>query len=531
MRDSKTIPELFLKQLLKSKDREAIRFFHGNQLVSLNWTEVAFDVWSVFKQINAFDLMPGSRIAHLSENRYEWIVVDLAIQFGGFVHVPIHQHLSSEQMELQIVHSDSVLTIVSPGLMTRLARRSSKKSDRGVIVLERLDNRPNSTNIETIVAELSATAVSPQDLVSIMYTSGTTGQPNGVMLSHANVISNIEGKLDALPLYPDDVRLAFLPMTHIFSRTCDIYTWIASGSILVISKGREHVLDECKIVKPTYLNAVPFFYQRCYETASGRRNEHSGTELRELLGGEIRLCNCGGAPLDDEVFDYFHDHGVMLVTGYGLTETSPVLTSNRPDSVKKGTVGPALKNVELRLDHDGELLARGPNIFKGYWKAPTKTDSCFENDWFRTGDLATIDDEGFVTIVGRKKEMILTTGGFNIFPAPIEAQLVKSSLVEQCVVIGDRRDYLVALVLPSEETKVTSRSKLIKNIMEEFRQLQTGFSKYEQIGNVMLLDEPLSIENGLMTPKSSLRRKEIENRYAEQIEEVYSSSYNSGNTS
>ena len=532
MIEAKTIPELFIRQLSHAGERVAIKFFRDRKLVSLTWNEIAHDVQVLAERIQAFELPVGSRAAHLSENRYEWIIADLAIQISGLVHVPVHQHLSAEQMDYQIKHSDAELLIVSPNLSPKLAEFHANRNQHisstdflknRIITVNPMQSSLNRQTNEKLIERLKRHCVGQKDLLSIMYTSGTTGEPNGVMLTQSNIMANIFGKLDALSLYPDDVRLAFLPMTHIFSRTCDIYTWIAAGCTMFVSEGREHALKECASIRPTYINAVPFFYQRCFEIATGKRALEGKTSLRQLLGGKIRLCNCGGAPLADEVFEYFHANGVMLVTGYGLTETAPVLTSNRPGSLKKGTVGQALCNVDLRLNCDGELLTRGPNIFHGYWKDAEKTSEVFDDGWFCTGDLAEIDAEGFVTIIGRKKEMILTTGGFNIFPAPIEEKLKQSTLVDQCIVIGDRQNYLIALVVASNVFASEKKSDLTRKLMEDFKRILKSVSKYERIGKVLVVDEPFTIENGLLTPKMSLRRAEIEKRFEFQIAAAYSS--------
>ena len=532
MIEARTIPELFIQQISHAGERVAIKFYRNQKLVSLTWNEIAHDVQVLADRIQAFELPAGTRAAHLSENRYEWIIADLAIQISGLVHVPIHQHLSAEQMDYQINHSEAELLIVSPNSLPKLAEFQANRDQNisatnflknRVITVNPMKSSRNGQTNQTLINRLKRHSVGPADLLSIMYTSGTTGEPNGVMLTQSNIMANIVGKLDALSLYPDDVRLAFLPMTHIFSRTCDIYTWIAAGCTMFVSQGREHALKECASIRPTYINAVPFFYQRCFEFAKGKRTLDESTSLRQLLGGNIRLCNCGGAPLADEVFEYFHANGVMLVTGYGLTETAPVLTSNRPTSLKKGTVGQALYNVDLKLKCDGELLTRGPNVFQGYWKDAKKTSEVFDDGWFCTGDLAEIDADGFVTIIGRKKEMILTTGGFNIFPAPIEEKLKQSPFVHQCLVIGDRRDYLIALVVANAVIASEKKSELARKLMEEFKRILKSVSKYERIGKVLVVDEQFTIENGLMTPKMSLRRAEIESRYASQIAAAYSS--------
>ncbi|MEC9148870.1 MAG: AMP-binding protein, partial [Planctomycetota bacterium] len=354
-------------------------------------------------------------------------------------------------------------------------------------------------------------------MTTILYTSGTTGAPKGVMLSQRNLLSNIQSILEVLPLYTTDVRVGFLPFSHIFARTCDLYTWLASGCQLVLAKSMASVFEDIQNSHPTYLNGVPYFYEKFFRQAQREDRIEDPVWLRQQLGGQIRICNCGGAPLPDHVQRWYDSQGVTLITGYGLTETSPVLTSSAPSQMKLGAVGRVAPGIEIRLAEDNEVLARGQNVMMGYYKDEEGTRAVFDGDWFRTGDTGVLDADGFLTLTGRKKEWIVTNGGKNIDPSLIEHRLLSSSKIHQCMVVGDRRDFLAALIVPEASFEDDEPSQW-RTLAE--RQLQ-DLSRYEQIGCVVIVSEPFSLANDQLTVKGSLRRQKIEQDYSDSIEASY----------
>ena len=271
------------------------------------------------------------------------------------------------------------------------------------------------------------------------------------MLSQKNLVANIHSKLAVLPLGESDVKLCFLPLSHIFARTCDAFTWLAAGCQLALARSPADVFEDLLEIQPTYLNGVPYFYEKCLRLAQQRSAEDEEGWLRRLLGGRIRLCNCGGAPLPSHVQRWFARQQVTLVTGYGMTEAAPVLTSSTPGEAKLGAVGRAVPGVELRLADDGEIFARGDNVMLGYYRDPASTEEALRDGWLATGDTGVFDDTGNLTLTGRKKELIITSGGKNIDPHVIEQRLVADPVIEQCLVVGDRRDFLMALLVPATD--------------------------------------------------------------------------------
>ncbi|MEC8343598.1 MAG: AMP-binding protein, partial [Planctomycetota bacterium] len=354
-------------------------------------------------------------------------------------------------------------------------------------------------------------------MTTILYTSGTTGAPKGVMLSQRNLLSNIQSILAVLPLYTTDVRVGFLPLSHIFARTCDLYTWLASGCQLVLARSMASVFEDIQNSHPTYLNGVPYFYEKFFRQAQQEGRIEDPGWLRQQLGGQIRICNCGGAPLPDHVQRWYDSQGVTLITGYGLTETSPVLTSSAPSQMKLGAVGRVAPGIEIRLAEDNEVLARGQNVMMGYYQDEEGTRAVFDGDWFRTGDTGVLDADGFLTLTGRKKELIVTNGGKNIDPSLIEHRLLSSSKIHQCMVVGDRRDFLAALIVPEASFEDDEPSQW-RTLAE--RQLH-DLSRYEQIGCVVIVSEPFSLANDQLTVKGSLRRQKIEQDYSDSIEASY----------
>ncbi|MFM7739557.1 MAG: AMP-binding protein, partial [Planctomycetota bacterium] len=291
--------------------------------------------------------------------------------------------------------------------------------------------------------QTAAGQIGAADLLTILYTSGTTGDPKGVMLTQRNVVANAYSKCATLPLGPEDIRVCWLPLSHIFARVCDLVTGILAGCETVLSRGRDFVLDECRQFHPTYMNAVPYFYERCYRLLLQAGQLNNNEALGKLLGGQIRICNCGGAPLADHVFDYFREAGIGLVTGYGLTEAAPVVTSNRPGAWRRGSVGQVISGVEIKLAEDGEVLARGENIMPGYYRNPDATGRALRDGWLHTEDLGHLDQEGYLYLNGRKDDLIVLSTAKKVYPADLENLLLASPAITQCCLFGDRRNFLV----------------------------------------------------------------------------------------
>ncbi len=548
-----TLPALFAARIAESGEHEAVFVRRDGRFAGTTWTDFARNVLSIAAGLAKLGVRPGDRVAQFSENRYEWLVVDLAIQFAQAIHVPIHAPLTGEQAAYQIDHSGAVVVFLSTSAQAdKLANLTCdwrtkasffsfedhprKVGGQAVLGWENL-RRDSSDSLLRDVEQQAIQDIRPDSLATILYTSGTTGEPKGVMLTQHNLVSNAIAAVEQFGMSTGDRRLTFLPLSHIFARTCDVYTWLATGCQLALAESRESVLTDCVDFGPTIMNGVPYFYDKVRRLLldEGRADEPGA--LRKKLGGEIRYCCSGGAALPVHVFDFFWERDVPLLQGYGLTETSPVVSMSTIEHVRRGASGQAIKDVEVRVADDGEILTRGPNLMQGYYGRPEDTSEVLRDGWFYTGDYGNVDEDGFVFITGRKKELIVTTGGKNIAPVNLESLLTEDSLILQAVVIGDNRDYLTALIVPNPDAlraeilargiAVASREEALRHpqVVSLFEQrirdrLQT-VSYYEQIRRFHLMNRGFTIESGEMTPKLSLRRQEIAVSCRELIENMY----------
>lgn len=479
------------------------------------WAEVARDVQSVAAMLRAMGVQPGERVAQVSENRYEWILVDLALHQLGAVHVPIHVTLSGEQIAEQIAASGSHVVFVSRGeLLDKYAGRL--QGGERVLVHDEQDygqEKPLLGKLlgirsggPTVAHDAVGHVVQPNDLATILFTSGTTGPPRGVMLSHANLAWNAAATSNTHGNTPDQTRINILPFSHIYARTCDLYTWIYRGSRLVLAESRETLVRDCQLVHPTVLNGVPFVYERLAE-----RVRASGAPLAAVLGGKMKQLTCGGAAIAPEVEAWYESHGLPLLPGYGLTESSPVISVSTPATRKAGTVGKPLAGLDVKIAADGEVLVRGPNVMLGCWQDDGATAEAIQDEWLHTGDLGELDGDGFLTIRGRKKELIVLSTGKNVSPTRIESLLTASPLIDQAAVFGDGLPGLVALVVPAAGG-VTS-----EQMATEIESRLAAAAREEQVHRFALLERPFSIERGELTPKLSLCREVIEKNFAAEL--------------
>jgi long-chain acyl-CoA synthetase len=357
------------------------------------------------------------------------------------------------------------------------------------------------------------------------------------MLTQRNLASNCLGTLAAFGCGKDDLRLNFLPLSHIFARTCDLYVWIASGTRMALAESRDTVIADCQAARPTVLSGVPHFYDRVYRGLVAKGVADQPGILKAVLGGEITKCCSGGAALPDHLFDYFHGQGVPLLQGYGLSESSPVITLSSPTQFRRGSVGKAIPDVEVRIASDGEILTRGPHVMRGYYANPAATAEVLNDGWLATGDLGRLDDDDYLYITGRKKEILVTLGGKNIAPVLLESLLTQDPLILQALVVGDGRPCLSALIVPNLEALrfhlmerslggLTDAEAIVHpEVLAIYRaRIDTqlaGVSPYEQVRKFTLLPRAFSIEAGEMTAKLSLRRKEIEKHFAAEIAALY----------
>lgn len=554
-----TLPTLFDRRVRLSGPRKAIWVRRGDAFCARTWNELADDVLRTASGLKQL-VQPGDRVIQVSENRYEWIVLDLAIHTLRGVHVAVHATLTGPQIAYQIADSGAQVVVVSnaaqlaklAAVADQLPRLTIFAHDRVESLSPPLGGGQLAGQAQTIADALlpgedenagqslldSARAqTAPEDLATILYTSGTTGEPKGVMLTHSNLATNALYTQAASPMFPEDVRVCWLPLSHIFARTVDYYTWIAVGYQLALAVSRDTVVADCRAMHPTLLSAVPYFYDKvCRVLAEQGKADEPGA-LAELLGGRLRACTSGGAALPDHVARFFNERGLPLTQGYGLTETSPVMTCDAPHDLRIGTVGRPIPGCEVRIAADGEILTRGPQVMAGYWNKPDDTAAAIREGWFHTGDLGALDADGRLRITGRKKELIVTAAGKNVAPNLLEALLTEDPLVAQAMVVGDGRNYLVALVVPDRtllEAELRRREMVVDDypraldeppvralLAERIRQRLACLSHCEQVAEFALLAEPFTIEGGELTPTLKLRRGEIARKYAATIARMY----------
>ena len=414
--------------------------------------------------------------------------------------------------------------------------------------------------------------IEPDDLATLIYTSGTTGTPKGVMLTHGNIASNLNVSLDMYDFDKDDLCISFLPLSHVTARHLD-YALFNAGVPLAYCPVMEDLPRTMREVHPTLIVAVPRVYEKVYNQVQNKahgikrvliqwalkvgtanrdiilRGETPASfswkladalvfsKVREGLGGRARVFVSGGAPLGKEIATWYADIGIRIHEGYGLTETSPVIALNNPINHRLGTVGKPMPNIEVRIADDGEVLVRGPSIFKGYWKMPEETAAVFEDDWFKTGDIGSIDEDGYLAITDRKKDLIKTSGGKFIAPQPIENSLKVNQYVAEAALLGDKRRFPAVLIIPSFEdleqwakqhaVKFSSRKELVRShqvqglyegIVEE---LNNNLAQYEKLKKVLVVPDELSIADGTLTPSMKLRRRHLTDRYKKEIDALY----------
>jgi long-chain acyl-CoA synthetase len=512
-----TISAFFARTVAAHANEPALGFIRHGQLRWRTWQEVADAATDLAAELRSATIAPGDRVAHVSENRYEWVITDLALNLAGAVHVPIHVTLSGAQIAQQIQDCGAKLVFVSTSEL--LAKFASKLDTRMPVRVH--EEYTDASATQRIISAPSPQASAHDALSTILYTSGTTGCPRGVMLSHENLASNAAAVCEAHCVSADHTMLCILPLSHIYARTCDLYTWIVSGSRLVLGENRETLLRDCQLVHPTALNAVPFVYQRVMDGVRNAPTADKSVALRAAFGGQIERLFCGGAPVAPDVENWYAEKGLPLLPGYGLTEASPVIAVNTCNARRFGTVGRAIPGIELRVADDGELLTRGPHVMLGYWQDEAATAEAIQEGWLHTGDLADLDADSFVTIRGRKKELIVLSTGKKVAPTHVESLLTASPMIDQAAVFGDGHCGLIALIVPAASGLAQNNGQPIRDqIAHEISRSLASAAHEEQIHHFVLLDRPFTIERGELTAKMSLCRTIIARNFANELQGV-----------
>lgn len=519
-----TIPAFLTASIAAHGPEPALGFIRGGELHWRTWLEVADDIAATAAEIRAAGVRPGDSVAHISENRYEWVITDLAIHCVGAVHVPVHVTLAGEQIADQVADCGARLAFVSSAeLLAKFAAligpdlpvRLHSESGLGAIESHASTSR-DRTGAGDQWRKLEVHPSRPDDLATILYTSGTTGRARGVMLSQSNLATNAEAAAESFSPGEDETRLCILPLSHIFARTCDLYTWVWRGSKLVLAENRDTTMRDLQIAKPTAMSAVPYLYQRIADKVSSSDVADPSAALREAFGGRMEHLTCGGAPLSPELGAWYDRHKVAVLVGYGLTETSPVVSASTPTARRAGYSGRAIRDIDVRIADDGEILVRGPNIMMGYWQNDQATAEAIQDGWFHTGDLGEIDPDGYLAIRGRKKELIVLSTGKKVVPTAVENCLTGSPMIEQAVVFGDGAPAIFALIVPAADYQGKDRA----TFAAEIARCLSSSAKEEQVREFAILERPLSIDRGELTAKLSLCRSVIAESFARELAQL-----------
>src|SRR5688500_8246905 len=585
-----TLVDLFLRAVSAGRPRAQLRrTAAGWQPISHQ--QIQRNVQHIAAALRAWGLQRGERVGLLAENRPEWAWTDYALLCRGLLTVPLYPTLPAPQIAYILRHAGArVLFVSTPAQLEKVFEiRSELPALERIIVFDDVSaHQPNVMTLAELLQFGATQAVSdaefraeaqraqPDDVATLIYTSGTTGEPKGVMLTHFNIYSNtVAATRHVLSTDDDDIALSFLPLSHVLQRMFD-YTMFGSLTTIAYVDVIEQVATALREVRPTLAVAVPRIYEKIYakvlaatgvkrrivlwarqvaldwaEQVLARRTpslalrlQHALADrlvygkLRALLGGRIRFFVSGGAPLATQVAQFFYGAGVTIVEGYGLTETSPVTNVNRPDTLRIGTVGQAIPGTEIRIADDGEILIRGPQVMKGYYRNEEATRASIDEEgWFHTGDIGTLDDAGYLRITDRKKELLVTAGGKNVAPQPIQNAAKLSRFVSEALLIGDRRPYTVLLVVPNVDSvaawgrqaglswpdRATQAAdpRVRAKLEDEVEQKLTDFARYERPKKVLVLPRELSLERGEITATLKVKRRAVEQAFASQIEALY----------
>ncbi|HTH63335.1 MAG TPA: long-chain fatty acid--CoA ligase [Gemmatimonadales bacterium] len=590
-----TLTELFFTSVERYADNRpaAVRAKIAGEWRSITHRDLARRVVAVAVGLKELGIRPGDRFSILSETRPEWAIADYACLCAQAADVPIYPTLTAKQTEYILKDSGAIGVFCSTAEQVAkvLEIRGALPTLRHVIVFDAAATRDGVMTLDELEAKGQAAlgkyprlkeeaiAISPDALATLIYTSGTTGDPKGVILSHKNIWSNVQGGLQAMPLGPTDECLAMLPLSHVYERMVD-YTLLAAGVIINYAESFDKVAANLQEVRPTIVLSVPRLYEKVYARVLENALSGSGVKrriffwarktgddwatlrlagrpippglaikrkiadrlvfakLRARTGGRVRFFISGSAPLSAEIAKFFYSAGLPVLEGYGLTETSPVLTLNPLDRPRIGTVGIAFPEVQLKFAADGEILAKGPNVMAGYYNKPEATAEAIDQDgWFHTGDIGEMDADGYLKITDRKKDLIKTAGGKFIAPQPIENQVKLNKFVANAVLLGDKRKFSILLVVPNFEALEpwaksqglggASRRDLIANSLvqqkldNEVQGMLSDVARYERPKRIVLLEQDFTIESGELTPTLKVKRRVVEKNYQQAIDRAY----------
>lgn len=571
----------------------------GKEYVGMTYDELRELTESFAAGLRRLGIRRGDKVGIVSENRIEWVVSDFAVIGMGGIDVPIFPTMTSAQESYIFNHCEAKIIIVSNKFqLNKLLKVRSELTKLEYIIVMNDDVETDAPNVlkfadvvrdgaasmsaeeRTAWFESECAASDPEDLITLIYTSGTTGNPKGVMLTNTNLVSNVEGSSDAIDIGEKDLLLSFLPLCHAYERTTGYYTLFACHATVAFAVSIETVAENMKEVRPTYMTAVPRLFERIHgrimtaiekDTPAKQKIFHWAIavgrkyvgltlagkkpsallaaqyaladrlvygKIRERTGGRLRAFISGGAALPKDLAEFFYAAGITILEGYGLTESSPVLSVTRAMSPAIGTVGKPLFNVHIKIAEDGEILAKGPNVMRGYLHDEEATKSVIDEEgWLHTGDIGLINEAGHLVITDRKKNIFVSSGGKNIAPQPIENTLTQSRFIDQIVLLGDRREYCTALIVPDFEyvkefanmsglsypdtTSLLQSDALLQAIQRDVDALQANFAKFEKVRKFTLMERAFTVEDGEITPKLNVRRHIVEKKFSDRIEKMY----------
>lgn len=575
-----TIPEIFFETAGKFLNKPAFLYKRSGVYFPITYKELAEKVKIFASALEKFGVKKGEKVAILSENRPEWVISDLAIMSVGAVTASLHTTFSPTAVINVLNHSEAKILIVSNSNLLHkvLLGQSDLKYLEKIIFIEDLTAVQKETltkgkifGWKSILSRNSGNHnekvfLDSDDVCSVIYTSGTTGMPKGVLLTHRNFLSNVEAINYAIPVKTTDVFLSFLPLSHVFERTTGYYTPMLFGATIAYAENIKQLASNLKQVRPTILISVPRVFEKFHDKIWDSINKGSSfqkkmfkwalkqkrgsmryrvadllvfSKIRQKMGGKLRLTISGGASLNEKVARFFLKIGILVIEGYGLTETSPVVSMNREKDYKFGTVGKPAFGTKVKISNEKEILVKGMGVFESYLKNEEETSRCFDEDgWFKTGDMGFVDKEGFLTVVGRRKEMIVTSGGKNVWPEPIENMLNDDRFISQSMVVGNSQKYISALIAPDWEEidnylkengiPLKDHEMLIvdKDIIQIFQRridekINPNLSDYEKIKKFKLLPREFSQEKDELTPTLKLRRHIVGQHFQKEIEELF----------
>jgi long-chain acyl-CoA synthetase len=595
MPDERTLCDLFYHSVDTYKKPAHLKVKRGGSWTPVSSDEFRTAVEETSMGLRELGVAKGDRVAILSENRPEWSYADLATLAAGAIDVPVYATLTAAQVLYILNDSEAKVCFVSTPAQAQkvLEFRDQAKALQHVVLfdptpvagtlpLSELRSKGRmALATEPGAVRARAAEVKPEDLATFIYTSGTTGDPKGVMLTHSNLVSNVLAASAPFEgMGPNDTALSFLPLCHVFERMGGYYLLLYKGVTIAYAESVEKVPENMQEVQPSLMLSVPRLYEKIYSRVHekvaadpparqnifrwalgvGRERFRHQVErtpaplglrikaaLAEALvfkkikartGGKLRLFISGGAPLSREIAEFFGAVGLVILEGYGLTETSPVITVNLPHRMKPGTVGPPIDRVEVKIAKDGEILTRGPHVMKGYYKRPEATAEAIDPEgWFHTGDIGGIDKDGFLVITDRKKDILVTSGGKNIAPQPIENRLKTNPFITEVVMVGNQRNFATALVIPNFESlekwarargiafgnreELVAKPEVSEHFKHEIDRLSEDLAQFEKIKKVAVLPREFTIEAGELTPTLKVKRRVVEQKYKDVIDGLY----------